>query len=110
MAEEESAGVQRVSMVDLSNENQMDVLYEYFHMNFETIAFWVCHCLFPCETSQYPQKLLANAWHLADNRDGLVGGFSGTDDNHRALPLQVKQTMPSRMLGNVEWSHAVVRS
>eukprot|EP00438_Fugacium_kawagutii_P034194 Skav233192 [mRNA] locus=scaffold24:332899:334305:- [translate_table: standard] len=91
MTEEDRASVERVSMVDLSNASQFEVLFEYFHMNFETIAFWVCHCLFPCETSQYPQKLLANAWHLADNPDGLVGGFSGTDDNHRALPLQVTQ-------------------
>lgn len=100
MPEEDRACVERVSMVDLSNENQLDVLYEYFHMNFETIAFWVCHCLFPCETSQYPQKLLANAWHLAQNPDGLVGGFSGTDDNHRALPLQVTQQMPNCIYQN----------
>ena len=57
------------------------------------LAFWVCQCLFPSETAQYPQKLLKNAWHLAENPDGLVGGFSGTDDNHRALPLQVTQEM-----------------
>ena len=97
MSEDVKLSVERVSMVDLSNENQMEVLYEYFHRNFETIAFWVCHCLFPSETSQYPQKLLANAWHLAENPDGLVGGFSGTDDNHRALPLQVTQKRPSGM-------------
>ena len=95
MQPEERAAVQRVSMVDLSNDNQLEVLHDYYHMNFETIAFWVCHCLFPSETSQYPQKLLANAWHLAENPDGLVGGFSGTDDNRRALPLQVTQQLPS---------------
>ena len=78
-------------MIDLSNEQQFDVLYDNFHMNFETIAFWVCHCVFPTETSQYPNKLLANAWNLADNSCGLVSGFSGTDDNHRVLPLQVIQ-------------------
>ena len=68
-------------------------LYTYFHKNYETIAFWVCQCLFPSESAQYPQKLLKNAWQLAANPDGLVGGFSGTDDNHRALPLQVIQEM-----------------
>lgn len=96
MAEEDRMGVERVSMVDLSNASQFEVLFKYFHKNFETIAFWVCHCLFPSETSQYPHKLLANAWHLADNPDGLVGGFSGTDDNQRALPLQVTQQMLSK--------------
>lgn len=90
---EERPTLERVSMVDLSNENQLELLYTYFHKNYETIAFWVCQCLFPSETAQYPQKLLKNAWHLAENPDGLVGGFSGTDDNHRALPLQVTQEM-----------------
>ena len=88
---EERATVEAASMIDLSNEQQFDVLYDIFHMNFETIAFWVCHCVFPTETSQYPKKLLANAWNLADNSCGLVSGFSGTDDNHRVLPLQVIQ-------------------
>eukprot|EP00434_Breviolum_minutum_P034401 symbB.v1.2.030448.t1/scaffold3429.1/size56941/4 len=91
MEEEHQLSLQRVSMIDLSNEQQLLSLHEYFGMNFETIAFWVCHCIFPHETSQYPQKLVATGWDLVDNAEGLVGGFSGTNDNAMALPLQVQQ-------------------
>ncbi|CAE8648543.1 unnamed protein product, partial [Polarella glacialis] len=91
MADEARVTVDNVGKVDLSNELQFDVLYQHFHLNFETVGFWLKHCVLPVETSQFPHKLVANAWHLADNHDGLVHGFSGTNDNHRALPLQVSQ-------------------
>lgn len=59
--------------------------------NMATINFWLSFCLLPHQTSQYPQKLTCNAWNLADNSSGSVYGFSGTNDNHRLLPLQVQQ-------------------
>ncbi|CAE7206919.1 unnamed protein product [Symbiodinium necroappetens] len=96
---EETRTVRVATMIDLSSEPQLDLLYDLFHMNFETIAFWVCQCVFPKETSQYPNKLVANAWNLADNQDGLVSGFSGTDDNHRVLPLQVTQQNLAHLAG-----------
>jgi hypothetical protein len=60
----------------------------------ETINFWLENCVLKQETTQYPQRMTMNAWHLADNP--LVGGahmtgFSGTSDNHRLLPLQVSK-------------------
>jgi hypothetical protein len=83
-------------------------LYEYFRFNELAINFWLNHCVFPHETMQHPQKLVANAWHLVANPqyvhsepsiDGCddahrataatVHGFSGTNGNHRMLPLQV---------------------
>lgn len=55
----------------------------------------------PRETTQFPQRLVANAWDLCDHHrqpsggeDGAVlrpVGFSGTDDNKLLLPLRVKQ-------------------
>ena len=78
--------------VDLTNEEQMELMQEYFGRNLETINFWLSKCVFPNETFQYPQKVTANPWHLAD---GEVNGFSGTADNRRILPLQVSQvTLP----------------
>lgn len=55
------------------------------------VDFWLNHCVFPTETKQFPKRLACNAWHLADNAQGKIVGFSGTNDNHRLLPLQVKQ-------------------
>jgi hypothetical protein len=80
-----------VRKLDASNSLQMEVMYRHFSHNMAAIDFWLNSCVFPCETQQYPQRLVANAWHLADNPGGRVVGFSGTNDNHRLLPLQVKQ-------------------
>ena len=56
------------------------------------IDFWVNFCVFPRETQQFPKRMTANSWHVAENpRAGAVVGFSGTNDNHRLLPLQVRQ-------------------
>eukprot|EP00966_Prymnesium_polylepis_P200686 4650253-Prymnesium_polylepis.1 len=98
--------VQRVDQIDPQNHTQAKLLYEYFRFNELAINFWLNHCVFPQESMQHPQKLVANAWHLVANPryvhselDGCddahgataatVHGFSGTNDNHRMLPLQV---------------------
>eukprot|EP00983_Pelagomonas_calceolata_P049565 1141567-Pelagomonas_calceolata.AAC.2 len=46
------------------------------------------------ETKQFPQRLAATAWHLADNGQGKIIGFSGTNDGHRLLPVEVHQSDP----------------
>eukprot|EP00887_Chlorella_sp_A99_P004660 scaffold4.g4660.t1 len=55
------------------------------------VDFWLNTLVLPAETQQFPERLVASAWHMADNARGRVCGFSGTNDNHRLLPLQVKQ-------------------
>lgn len=54
----------------------------------QAVDFWLTYCVFPTETHQYPQRLVNTAWHLVDS---TAVGFSGTNDNHRLLPLSVKQ-------------------
>jgi len=49
--------------------------------------------VFPVDIQLYSQRLVGNAWHLADGNQTV--GFSGTNDNHRFLPLQVRQYFPS---------------
>ena len=80
-----------VAKVDPTNRQQLELLYQYFSHNLETIDFWLNFCVFPTETRQFPQHMDCNAWHLADNSSGKLFGFSGTNDNHRLLPLQVRQ-------------------
>lgn len=83
-----------VDKIDLTNKTQIDNLFQYFKKNTRTIDFWLNAFVFPIQTDQYPKRLVANAWHLADNRDSKLIGFSGTNDNHRILPLQVTQYLP----------------
>ena len=40
-------------------------------------------------------RLTATSWNLAQNPSNNIVGFSGTNDNHRILPLQVRQYFAS---------------
>lgn len=96
---EDARMIDVVEKLDLSNEMQVNLLHKYYKFNMETVNFWLNHCVFPIETKQYPKKLVGNAWHLVDNKDGCVHGFSGTNDNQRLLPLQVKQSQVPELVG-----------
>eukprot|EP00882_Tetradesmus_deserticola_P025076 GHRQ01027510.1.p1 GENE.GHRQ01027510.1~~GHRQ01027510.1.p1 ORF type:complete len:136 (+),score=59.90 GHRQ01027510.1:286-693(+) len=69
-------------------------MHRYFGHNQAAINFWLTHCVLPSESRQYAYRLTATAWHLAENAAGAVVGFSGTNDHHRLLPLQVQQAEP----------------
>lgn len=85
--------------LDSSNVAQMDKLFDFYSQNMATVDFWLNYCVLPVEMQQYPQRLSTSAWHLADNARGALVGFSGTNDNHRLLPLQVRQAeLPDRSL------------
>jgi hypothetical protein len=81
--------VDDVAKVDTTNAVQVQRLYNAFSHNMATINFWLRVVVFPAETNQYPKRLVASPWHLAEGQ--RVIGFSGTNDNHRLLPLQVYQ-------------------
>ena len=78
-----------VAKVDTTNALQLELMHSLLSHNMATINFWLSYCVLGTETKQYPQRLSASAWHVADNTRGQVVGFSGTNDNHRLLPLQV---------------------
>ncbi len=67
-------------------------MHTHMRHNMGVVDFWLAHCVLPSETQQFPQRLAASAWHLSYNASGgHVAGFSGTNDNHRLLPLLVHQ-------------------
>ncbi|KAJ3312282.1 hypothetical protein HDU76_002913 [Blyttiomyces sp. JEL0837] len=78
--------------IDLSNHLQFELLFKTFHLCTSTIDFWLDTCVFPIDTQQYPFRLSASAWDLANT--GCVIGFSGTNETKLLLPLQVKQNDP----------------
>jgi Protein of unknown function (DUF3645)./Protein of unknown function (DUF3638). len=76
--------------------------FDGYHMNPLTIHFWLRSCIFSTELDSYPSRLSSNAWHLANNEDGMTIGFSGTNDNHFLIPLQVQQYLPWETK-DIEW-------
>eukprot|EP01035_Chromulina_nebulosa_P021325 gene21325-27629_t len=93
MSREQVKKLENVAQLDVTNELQLDLLHEVYGYNMAAINFWLNNCVFPSETIQFPQSLIANAFHIANNSQGRVIGFSGTKDNHLLLPHQVEQSM-----------------
>jgi hypothetical protein len=117
MSTETCEKIDTVRKIDLSNAVQVDVLHSQYGKNICTVNFWLINCVFPIETVQYPYKIVATPWDLANNPQGQCMGFSGTDDNRDLQPLQVHQQrvedspelsatngmMLARTLGNPEY-------
>ncbi|ETK90638.1 hypothetical protein L915_05632 [Phytophthora nicotianae] len=60
------------------------------------INFFLNMCVFPRDTTQYSQCLSRTAWNLAAGDNNI--GLSGTNNNHRLLPLSVQQCEPNEPL------------
>lgn len=80
-----------IKKIDISNTNQLNCLFENYSRNRETINYWLSACVLPGQTAQYPSRLMATAWDLAQNPFQGAVGFSGTNDASPLLPLQVKE-------------------
>ena len=92
MTTEQLSAIDSVDKLDVESTIQLELLHEVFRYNMAAIDFWLNNCVFPTETRQFPQSLIANAFHLADNSKGRIIGFSGTKDNHLLLPHQAEQS------------------
>lgn len=57
----------------------------------QVVNSWLGFIVFPVETKLCPNYIGTSAWSLANNTTGETSGFSGTNDNHRLLPLQVRK-------------------
>jgi len=80
-----------IEKIDISNSHQLKCLFQNYSHNRETINYWLSACVLPSETGQYPSRLVATAWDLAENPKNGPVGFSGTNDASTLLPLQVEE-------------------
>ncbi|ETK77423.1 hypothetical protein L915_16303 [Phytophthora nicotianae] len=81
-----------VRHISLADDRQFETLCNVYRFCMEAINFYLNTCVFPNDTQQYPQRLSRTAWNLAAGANNI--GFSGTNDNHRLLPLSVTQREP----------------
>ena len=95
MSLDELESFDSVEKIDMTNKTQVKQMWKFYRHNMFTVNFFLNTLVFPSETNQFEKRLAANSWHLAQNPSGCISGFSGTNDNHRILPLQVKQYIPS---------------
>ncbi|KAI9896164.1 hypothetical protein N3K66_008336 [Trichothecium roseum] len=55
------------------------------------IDFYLAHVVFPVEMKEFPKKLSASGWDIAEVKKHVTTGFSGTNDSRVTLPLSVQQ-------------------
>uniref|UniRef100_A0A0G4I9W3 ubiquitinyl hydrolase 1 n=1 Tax=Chromera velia CCMP2878 TaxID=1169474 RepID=A0A0G4I9W3_9ALVE len=96
LTEEERNSIDEERKVDLTNAVQVRLLHRAFRLNRSFIDFFLSHCVFPKDTRQFPQSIVASAWHLVPRG---ARGFSGTKDGHLLQPLTVRQLLEN---GDVE--------
>src|SRR6202789_3494345 len=86
--------------VNLEDEGQFHAyLVPMFSKNYAVINFYLSNVVFPREAKQFPKRLAASAWDLAEEKNHAVTGFSGTNDNRDLLPISIEQCDPLKQLG-----------
>ena len=91
LSEEDAQSISSVNKIDLTNIGQLRLLRKTYRRNLFLIHYWLQTAVFPVDMNQYPKRLKATAWHLRAADGGTCVGFSGTNDQHRLLPLHMKQ-------------------
>ena len=67
--------LQRSSEINLKSSEQWDkVIFPLFSRNQAAIDFYLSRVVFPKEAKEFPWKLSASSWDLADSREKLITG------------------------------------
>ncbi|KAN0080270.1 hypothetical protein V8E55_009836 [Tylopilus felleus] len=67
--------------------------------NQATVDFYLSNVVFPKEAKEFPSKLSCSGWDLAEEKERLLTGFSGTNDGRYLLPLDITQHDPDHQRG-----------
>ncbi|KAF8551327.1 hypothetical protein OG21DRAFT_1524515 [Imleria badia] len=82
-----------------SSEQWRMFLLPLFSRNKATVDFYLSRVVFPREAKEFPSKLSCSGWDLAEERERLLTGFSGTNDGQYLLPLHITQHDPHHQRG-----------
>ncbi|KAF8548327.1 hypothetical protein OG21DRAFT_1449260 [Imleria badia] len=84
--------LQKLSDINLRSSEQWDnVILPHFARNQAAIDFYLSRVVFPKEAQEFPFRLCGSSWDLAEKREKLITGFSGTNDGRWLLPMSIAQ-------------------
>ncbi|KAI6026989.1 hypothetical protein EDC04DRAFT_3143070 [Pisolithus marmoratus] len=69
-------------------------LVPMFSRNQSTVDFYLSQVVFPKEAKEFPSKLSSCGWDLAEKKEHVTTGFSGTNDARYLLPTSTIQRDP----------------
>ncbi|KAF8555164.1 hypothetical protein OG21DRAFT_1572590 [Imleria badia] len=85
-------GLQTLNGINIKSSEQWNMyLFPLFKRNRATMDFYLSSVVFPKEAKEFPSKLSCSGWDLAERKERLVTGFSGTNDGQYLLPLHIAQ-------------------
>jgi len=83
--------LQHLNGINTESEEQLGYLLQLFAFNKSVIDFYLSCVVFPKEAKSFPHKLTCSGWDLAQEKEHLTTGFSGTNDNRYLLPNSMVQ-------------------
>ncbi|KAH0835817.1 hypothetical protein J3R83DRAFT_9676 [Lanmaoa asiatica] len=84
--------LQKLGEINLKSSEQWDnVTFPLFARNQAAIDFYLSRVVFPKEAKEFPWKISGSSWDLAEKREKVVTGFSGTNDGRWLLPTSITQ-------------------
>lgn len=108
------ATLQHWNLLNAEDETQIDGLWKYLRFDRNVLNHYMNTFVFPVHANQFGVKLQASGWDIPltsrgtlsgaeTERRSLTTGFSGTNDNKRILPQNIKQEdLPSLLQTNAE--------
>ncbi|KAI9510762.1 hypothetical protein F5148DRAFT_1274598 [Russula earlei] len=93
------ATLRQLSGVNTEDEAQVDLfLVPLFSKNKRVVDFYLSQVVFPRCAREFPNKLSTSAWDLAEEKENVTTGFSGTNDNRHLSPTGITQVDPDFVL------------
>ncbi|KAG8926622.1 hypothetical protein FRC02_008778 [Tulasnella sp. 418] len=80
--------------IDINDAEQRKELHQHLHYNQAVVDFFLSHVVFPRDAKEFPRKISASGWDLAEERRHVTTGFSGTNDGRYLLPTTILQDDP----------------
>ncbi|KAL3474851.1 hypothetical protein BJX99DRAFT_271463 [Aspergillus californicus] len=78
-----------INLID--RQHCLDHIFPDIRFSKGAIDYFLAHAVFPKEMKEFPSKLSASGWDVGEIKTLPTGGFSGTNDSRKTLPLSVKQ-------------------
>lgn len=90
-------GIRNLRGVNMEDPQQFAFsIYPTLHRVKAVIDFYLALVVFPKAAKDFPSKLSTSGWDLAEEREHLTTGFSGTNDNRYLLPTSIEQSDPTQ--------------
>ncbi|KAF8550407.1 hypothetical protein OG21DRAFT_1446652 [Imleria badia] len=80
-----------------SSEQWEQYLVPLFSRNQGAIDFYLSRVVFPKYAKEYPWKISGSSWDIAERKNHLLTGFSGTNDAQYLFPTSVHQDDPDHL-------------